>query len=385
VPVAVRVENNDVAGLAFAIIGVLYAILLTFVVLSVWEANDAAQDNSRQEARAVVELRRYADTLPAEQRTRLRGLTDRYIDVVAHDEWPKMASGKALGQAGPTTVNDIWQVVDGTDPTDDNRASRQAEARTTLRELATARDARIAASDEGLPGVMWLALVVGSLITLGNALLFGVRGRAEYLALNAMLAAMSALLLFSVYQLEYPYQRGERVDAGVFLDAIGALAQLYNRASEKHGAWTAAQRWEAAVGRSRALSGKQRARNTVRVEGFEPPEPMAPGLQPGPTLRRRRTRRRVSGGIEPSSPDPQSGALPLSYEHHVCASGESGSRTRTGVTPTPFSRRVPAPHRLASPRVPGAPPFTPAGPGLRGAVRCRRRGDRRQRRAPIIF
>ncbi|GIJ46319.1 hypothetical protein Val02_32050 [Virgisporangium aliadipatigenens] len=225
VPVAVRVENNDVAGLAFAIIGVLYAILLTFVVLSVWEANDAAQDNSRQEARAVVELRRYADTLPDDQRTRLRGLTDRYIDVVAHDEWPKMASGKALGAAGPTTVNDIWQVVDGTDPADDNRASRQAEARTTLRELAAARDARIAASDEGLPGVMWLALVIGSLITLGNALLFGVRGRAEYLALNGMLGAMSALLLFSVYQLEYPYQRGERVDAAVFLDAIGALAQ----------------------------------------------------------------------------------------------------------------------------------------------------------------
>ncbi len=223
-PVAQRQENNDVAGLAFAIIGVLYAILLTFVTISVWESNDSAQESSRREARSVVELRRYATTLPEADATRLRELSDRYADIVVRQEWPRMAAGERVGPGGSATLDAMWGAVDGPEPVGDSALSRQAEARAILRQLTEARDARLAAVDAGLPGVMWLALVVGSVIALANALMFGVQGKGEYLTIIGMLAAMSALLLYAVYQLEYPYQRGERVGADVFLDVLGTLA-----------------------------------------------------------------------------------------------------------------------------------------------------------------
>ena len=100
VPVSRRQENNDVAGVAFAIIGVLYAILLTFVTISVWETNDGAEESSRREARAVVDLNRYADTLPEAERLKLRQLTERYVHIVVRDEWPRMARGETPGPAG---------------------------------------------------------------------------------------------------------------------------------------------------------------------------------------------------------------------------------------------------------------------------------------------
>ena len=221
IPVDGRQENNDVAGIAFAIIGVLYAILLTFVTISVWETSDSAKESTRNEARDIVNLNHYADTLPAPDRARLRALTDHYVQLVEQDEWPAMAKGRPVGGQGGATLDAIWSLVDGPPPADDGLAARQAEARGDLKDLTSARDARLAAIGAGLPRVMWFALLVGAALTLGNALMFGVRGSGQYITIIAMLAAMSALMLFAVYELEYPYQRGESVTVSVFDDVLG--------------------------------------------------------------------------------------------------------------------------------------------------------------------
>ncbi|GAA3209995.1 DUF4239 domain-containing protein [Dactylosporangium siamense] len=221
VPVEDRQENNDVAGIAFAIIGVLYAILMTFVIVSVWEAGDGAQDSGRAEARAVVDLNHYADTLPAADGTAMRGLTAEYTRIVTQQEWPAMAEGRPVGRAGSAVISRLWKTVDAPLPDGaDAAANRQAEARADLRALTANRDARLAAAGAGLPKVMWLALIVGDVLTLANALMFGVKGSGEYLTIIALLAAMSALMLFAVYELEFPFQRGESVTVDVFTDVV---------------------------------------------------------------------------------------------------------------------------------------------------------------------
>ena len=52
--------------------------------------------------------------------------------------------------------------------------------------------------------------------------------KGEYISIIGMLAAMSALMLFAVWQLEYPYQRAERVGPDVFTsvteEPVGAVA-----------------------------------------------------------------------------------------------------------------------------------------------------------------
>ncbi len=221
VPVEDRQENNDVAGIAFAIIGVLYAILMTFVIVSVWEAGDGAQSSSRAEARAVVDLNHYADTLPAAEGAAMRELTGEYTRIVVQQEWPAMAEGRPVGRAGSAVVSRLWKTVDAPLPGGDDAAvNRQSEARADLRALTVNRDARLAAAGGGLPKVMWLALIVADLLTLANALMFGVKGSGEYLTIIAMLSAMSALMLFAVYELEFPFQRGESVTVDVFTTVV---------------------------------------------------------------------------------------------------------------------------------------------------------------------
>jgi hypothetical protein len=49
-------SNNEVAGFKFATVGVLYAVLLAFAVIVVWEKFSAAEDHVALEAAAAATL-----------------------------------------------------------------------------------------------------------------------------------------------------------------------------------------------------------------------------------------------------------------------------------------------------------------------------------------
>src|ERR1700710_1459818 len=68
-PVAVRKRvsldrlrtNNEVAGFKFATVGVLYAVLLAFAIIVVWEKFSDAESNVSQEASAAATIYRLAN------------------------------------------------------------------------------------------------------------------------------------------------------------------------------------------------------------------------------------------------------------------------------------------------------------------------------------
>ena len=53
--------NNEVAGFIFAIIGVVYAVLLAFVVIAVWEKFSEAQSAVTEEAGAIAALHHFTE------------------------------------------------------------------------------------------------------------------------------------------------------------------------------------------------------------------------------------------------------------------------------------------------------------------------------------
>src|SRR5215475_13242598 len=51
-------ENNEVAGFQFAVVGVLYAVLLAFAIIVVWERLSDAENNVAREAGAAATIYR---------------------------------------------------------------------------------------------------------------------------------------------------------------------------------------------------------------------------------------------------------------------------------------------------------------------------------------
>ncbi|MDQ5812807.1 MAG: hypothetical protein M3358_19165, partial [Actinomycetota bacterium] len=64
VPATIRKEHNDVAGFIYAVLGVIYAVLLALVVIAVWEEYGRARVTVESEANALAEIFWLAHRLP---------------------------------------------------------------------------------------------------------------------------------------------------------------------------------------------------------------------------------------------------------------------------------------------------------------------------------
>src|SRR6516225_10234800 len=82
--------NNEVAGFKFAVVGVIYAVMLAFAVIIVWERYAEAEMAVIQEAGAAATLRRLAagsGTDAVQMRRALRN----YLSTAIERDWPRMA------------------------------------------------------------------------------------------------------------------------------------------------------------------------------------------------------------------------------------------------------------------------------------------------------
>jgi hypothetical protein len=88
VPSVSRQRHNDVAGFIYAALGVIYAVLLALVVISVWEEYQAASETVEQEANATAEIFWLGNQLPEPAGPHLQQLARSYAREVVHEEWP---------------------------------------------------------------------------------------------------------------------------------------------------------------------------------------------------------------------------------------------------------------------------------------------------------
>jgi len=72
VPPSLRQEHNDVAGFIYAVVGIVYAVLLALVVIAAWEEHEEAEDTARSEANELAEIFGLAHGLPEPEGRRLQ-------------------------------------------------------------------------------------------------------------------------------------------------------------------------------------------------------------------------------------------------------------------------------------------------------------------------
>ena len=89
--------------------GVLFAVLLGFMVVAVWESYDAAKTNAATEAAALVPLYRATDALPKEAGDKLRELTREYAHQVIDDEWPTQAATGQGSSKARKAIGDLFR------------------------------------------------------------------------------------------------------------------------------------------------------------------------------------------------------------------------------------------------------------------------------------
>src|SRR5215212_11490772 len=163
VPPDRREEQNNVAGFIFAVLGVAYAVLLAFVVIAVWEEYKTAQINVESEAHELAGVYFLASRLPEPERTNVQDLARTYARVVVEEEWPMMERGQTSPHAD-SLVGQLRLKLLEFDPRTEGEQVLYERGLTQLRDAADARRSRLLEVKEGMPELLWVALVGGGVI-----------------------------------------------------------------------------------------------------------------------------------------------------------------------------------------------------------------------------
>lgn len=118
--------NNEVAGFKFATVGVLYAVLLGFAVIVVWEKFSEADNVVAQEAGAAATIYRLANGIGGEAGKTLRDGVTGYLKVAIAKDWPAMERGKASPEV-TRALNDVYAALLRYDPEDRRGAALLSE------------------------------------------------------------------------------------------------------------------------------------------------------------------------------------------------------------------------------------------------------------------
>src|SRR5215212_8147250 len=223
VPATIRKEYNDVAGFVYAVLGVTYAVLLALVVIAVWEDFGRARVTVETEANALAEIFWLAHELPEPEGRELQELCRSYAEEVVNVGWPLMAQGRtpSLERSQETSrawvlIDDIRATLQEVEPRTVAGQERYAEGLDQVQRLADARRMRLVVAEEGLPTVLWVVLIVGGIVVVGFAYLFGLENTGAHALMVVALAGVIALVLFTIAALDHPFSGGARIGTGAF-------------------------------------------------------------------------------------------------------------------------------------------------------------------------
>ena len=205
-------EHNDVAGFIIAVVGVIYAVLLAFVVIVSWEKVTSAESVIGQEASALRSIYRESTAFPLELREQLNDDVSRYATAVIEQEWPAMADGHAGDPAVARVLDEMMAHLTSlpvTTPTQQEFVGAEAER---FNDLVSARSQRLDFVDQGVSDVLWIALGVGAVVTIGFAMIFGLRSAALHVVMTASLAMTIGVLLFVAVVMDRPFAGGVTVE-----------------------------------------------------------------------------------------------------------------------------------------------------------------------------
>jgi Na+/proline symporter len=221
-PAEVLKENHEVAAIIFNAFGLLYGVMVAFVVFVTWSGYDEATKNLQLEANEADDLFHITKALPDPAGATIRqGLKD-YIVSVYNDELKRMSQGEIhlhSNEAMPRLITAFYQMDEKAIP----NKELYGETLKRLNNLAGYRRLRIFAGNNTVPPVIWLVLLVGGVFTVSYTWLFGMKNiKAQYM-ITTTLTVTITLILFLIYVLDHPFTGTGKVSAEPLREVMAIL------------------------------------------------------------------------------------------------------------------------------------------------------------------
>ena len=115
-----------------------------------------------------------------------------------------MESGETSERADEV-LRDLRLSLQGVDASTSAGQVLYDQGLTRIHQVSDARRLRLLEVDEGLPGILWVVLLGGGVVTVGFTYLFGLKNNWAHALMVAALTLVVCGILFTIGALEYPF------------------------------------------------------------------------------------------------------------------------------------------------------------------------------------
>ncbi len=214
--------HNDVLAPLFLTAGTLYAVLLAFLVIAVWESHGAAQDNAAEEASTLATMYRQTAGMPAGEQREMRAMLREYTEAVVTDEWPIQAASGGASPKARAVVAQIYRSY-GALPRSEQTSPVSVEFLHTFSTVTADRNRRTLQANEQLPGILWAGLLIGATIVLAMTFLLYMEKFWLHFLMSGLSAILIVTLLLITFLLNQPFKGPLALDADSFEHSLGVF------------------------------------------------------------------------------------------------------------------------------------------------------------------
>lgn len=217
--------SNDVTGIVFGAISLIYSLILTFVIVAVWDDYNQLDKTIKQEADKINSILAHTSALQPEVKMKFDTAIYSYCAQVVNSEWQMKDRNEAMQ---PSAIPCLRRLILTTEPRTKIEDNIYAVVDEDLSSISDLRRERLSHNHSQIPAMVWNILDVGGVMMIVFFYFF--QGFAEKLKriYLAFLVVCVSMCMYLAYTLDHPFNGNSTISNAPYRNIITEISTNYN-------------------------------------------------------------------------------------------------------------------------------------------------------------
>jgi hypothetical protein len=221
-------RSAQVLGGVAAMVMTMFAVLLAFVVVNLYNSYDGAANNVASEATALTELVQDVRGFPPLVRRRIERAVAQYVVEVREREFGTLKKNGREDLRAEQLLANINDAIQSYSPVGTAQETFYSAANDQLHTVVSDRESRLDAAQTAIPKPLLYLMILLAVVTLAITLLIETHHRAVDIAIIVSVAIVISSGLFTAEILQYPFSGTIAVNSEAFSSpALEELVKAY--------------------------------------------------------------------------------------------------------------------------------------------------------------